>query len=41
MDFDKDKAKSVRMTEEGIQKAEALFLKHFGSKPHTRGHGTN
>jgi hypothetical protein len=26
------KAKSVGMTEEGIQKAEALFLKHFGSK---------
>jgi Domain of unknown function (DUF6429) len=26
------KAKSVRMTEEGIQKAEALFVKHFGSK---------
>ena len=28
----KGKAKSVSMTEEGIQKAEALFIKHFGSK---------
>ena len=27
----KGKAKSVVMTEEGIQKAEALFVKHFGS----------
>jgi hypothetical protein len=27
----KGTAKSVSMTEEGIQKAEALFLKHFGS----------
>lgn len=27
----KSKAKSVGMTEEGIQKSEALFVKHFGS----------
>jgi hypothetical protein len=28
----KSKSKSVRMTEEGIQKAEALFVKFFGDK---------